>query len=433
KDTSVNTSFLTNYNLLVLDQALKGRSAITFTNTNVLRNAEGRDANVSSLDLNFFTQNNKYQLELIGQYSKIFGYSPLPALDYSAYGINLINDTIRVNNKLLVKPYSGFKGILYFGKVSGRWQYDLTTRLTSDKFDPNDMGYLQAPNDVVYDASLSYKQLTATDNYISYRYTLGTRYTSMFRPYAFNQYEVYGSAFWLFKNFWDVTLYAGSQPFEAHDYFELRTPNRFLKKPGFSYFSAVGSTDSRKKLFVNYAAGGGRYNMDDGWYYTATLGLRYRFNNRFLLSVSVDRTDVLNEIGYAFLREPNGEPIIGFRRNQQTSTIINGTYTFTSRLNFTVRTRHYWNQVRYNDFYNVATDGSYTKRTFIPNQDENYTLFNVDAFLNWDFRLGSRVTVGYKNWLGNPYAVMNSNTYLENLKSSLTIPHGNELTVKLIY
>ena len=173
--------------------------------------------------------------------------------------------------------------------------------------------------------------------------------------------------------------------------------------------------------------------MDGGWYYTATAGVRYRFNNRFLLSLTVNRDNIENEIGYAFLREANGEPIIGYRKNVQSATVVQGTYTFTSRLNLTLRTRHYWNQVQYNNFFNVAADGAHQQRAFIPARDENYNLFNVDAFLNWDFRLGSRITVGYKNWLGNPYGVMTTASYLQNLKSSLDIPHGNELTVKLIY
>lgn len=433
KDTTLQTSPLTNYNLVVLDQALAGRSSLTFTNTNVMRSGEARDANVTGLDLKYFTKNNKYRVELNGQYSRIFGYTPLPNLDYSSYGINLINDTVRQNGKLQVKPYDGFQTLLSLGKVSGKIQFDATMLTISQKFDPNDMGYLQAPNEVVYDGTLSYNQLTATDKFISYRYTLGTRYTSMYKPYAFNQYEIYGTAFWLFKNFWDVTFNLGSQPFAAHDYFELRTPNRYLTKPAFHYASVSGSTDSRKKLFVNYVAGAGRYEIENGFYYAATLGLRYRFNDRLTLGLTADRSDVKNEIGYAFLREADGEPVIGFRRNLQTALVVNGTYTFTSRLNFTLRARHYWNQVHYNKFFNVAADGSYKNRAFVMDQDVNYNLFNVDAFLNWDFRLGSRITVGYKNWLGNPYGIMTGPTYLQNLKNSFTLSHGNELTVKLIY
>ena len=39
-------------------------------------------------------------------------------------------------------------------------------------------------------------------------------------------------------------------------------------------------------------------------------------------------------------------------------------------------------------------------RSFIPNQDQNFNVLNIDAFFTWDFRLGSRLILGYKNSLG---------------------------------
>jgi hypothetical protein len=47
KINKIESEPLTNYNIIVLDQALKGRSSITFTNTNVLRSGGARNANVS--------------------------------------------------------------------------------------------------------------------------------------------------------------------------------------------------------------------------------------------------------------------------------------------------------------------------------------------------------------------------------------------------
>ena len=41
-DSTVITEPLTNYNIIVLDQALKNRSYVTFTNTNVLRRGATR-------------------------------------------------------------------------------------------------------------------------------------------------------------------------------------------------------------------------------------------------------------------------------------------------------------------------------------------------------------------------------------------------------
>jgi len=62
-------------------------------------------------------------------------------------------------------------------------------------------------------------------------------------------------------------------------------------------------------------------------------------------------------------------------------------------------------------------------------------LFNVDAFLTWDFRLGSRVILGYKNWLGDDEVVTltGKNSYLRNLSKVFDLRHGNEFTVRFIY
>lgn len=427
RDSLIETEPLTNYNIIVLDQALKGRSSITFTNTNVIRSGESRDANVSAFDWSLYSDDNQYRFRGTLRYSKIFGRTPYTG------NINLIDDTITVNGRLFVNPYDGFNTTLQFGKVSGKVQYNLTTNVESNTWDPNDMGYLQAPNEVVHTGSISYNQLTATDKFINYNYSVNARYGFMYKPFAYNQLEIWGSAFWWFKNFWDVRITAGSQPYDQHDYFELRTPNRYLKRPAFHYISTQGSTDSRKKLFVSFSAGYAHTEIENGTYNLLGGAVRYRFNDKFTVNLEVTRQDDQTQVGYAFERETNGEPIIGYRRNLDVTSVLSGIYNFTSRLNLTLRTRHYWNQVSYKDFFNVAFDGSHNRRPFISGRDENYNLFNTDAFLTWDFRLGSRIIVGYKNWVGNPYAVVGQRNYFDNLKEIFNTNHGNELTVKLIY
>jgi hypothetical protein len=427
QDTLVETEPLTNYNIIVLDQALRGRSSITFTNTSVIRNGTARDANVSAFDWSLYSKDNNYRFRGSARYSNVFGFTP-----YSG-NINLADDTVRMNGKVYVKPYDGFNTTLQFGKVSGKLQYNLSANVESHDFDPNDLGYIQAPNEVVYNGSISYNQLTATDKFINYNYSLNARYASMYKPFAYNHLEIWGTAFWWFKNFWDVRINLGSQPYDQHDYFELRTANRYLKRPAFHYISTEGSTDSRKKLYVSFTGGYSHSEIEDGDYNLLGGGVRYRFNDKFTLSLDMTRQDDQTQVGYAFMREANGEPIIGYRRNLDVTAVLSGIYNFTSRLNLSLRTRHYWNQVRYKDFFNVAADGSHVKRAFITGQDENYNLFNVDAFLTWDFRLGSRIIVGYKNWIGNPYAVLGQTNYFQNLKGIFNANHGNELTVKLIY
>ena len=176
--------------------------------------------------------------------------------------------------------------------------------------------------------------------------------------------------------------------------------------------------------------------MKDNNYFNIVLESRYRFSDKFSLTTEVFTQHEHNQIGYAFEREANGDPIVGYRDFTETQTVLSGIYNFTSRLNVTMRARHYWNKVIYNSFYNVDNEGYHIpKADFISGKDENYNAFNLDAFLTWDFRLGSRMIFGWKNWLGNSYAIngIDNTNYLKNLKNMFTESHGNEFTLRFIY
>jgi hypothetical protein len=84
KDSIIVTEPMANYNIIVIDQALKNRSYVTFTNTNVTRENTNRDANVSAFDFSFFDKQNKFNLRGAARYSKIFG-----ANGYDGFSTNL--------------------------------------------------------------------------------------------------------------------------------------------------------------------------------------------------------------------------------------------------------------------------------------------------------------------------------------------------------
>ena len=97
--------------------------------------------------------------------------------------------------------------------------------------------------------------------------------------------------------------------------------------------------------------------------------------------------------------------------------------------------RHNWSKVPFKSFANVDANGNTIPRPFINDLDENVNFFNIDAFLSWDFKLGCNLTVGYKNWIGDNEAINGIlyDRYLNNFAKSYSVPHGNELTAKLIY
>lgn len=432
-DTVIRTEPLTNYNLFVLDQAFKGRSSVTFTNTNVIRDGAWRDANVSSLDWALFNQKNTHRLHGTLRYSKIFGHTPYS----SQYFMSL--DTTTINGERFLNPYDGYTARMGLSKISGQIQYNGTVSVESDTFDPNDMGYLQAGNEVNYLAGISYNEFEPKGDMLSFRYGFNARYSWLYKPYKFTALEFSASAFWFFQNFWDLNLEFVGQPVRSNDYFELRTAGYRIKKPAFIYGELEGSTDSRKKLFVNFgqAAYVGSIN-DENTYVKSTLGFRYRFSDHFTLGANFERQHDHLEVGYAFRRTPANEPIVAYRSNRDVSTVVSGVYNFTSQMNVTLRGRHYWSKVNFKSFYTVDSEGEHIPYLApMPNLDQNVNIFNIDAFFTWDFRPGSRVIAGWKNWLGFDYEDALSSTehrhYLSNFRESFDLPHGNEVTLRLIY
>jgi hypothetical protein len=56
-------------------------------------------------------------------------------------------------------------------------------------------------------------------------------------------------------------------------------------------------------------------------------------------------------------------------------------------------------------------------------------------FYTWDFLLGSRITLAWKNALGSNVAIdpYTNVRYFQNLGKVLNNPHSNEVTVKIVY
>ncbi len=408
-DSSIQTSVLANYNILVFDQALKGRSSVTLTNTSVLRSGASRDANVTALDFSLFDKNNIFNVRGTGRYSRIF----------SANG------------------YDGYNATLRAGKVSGLWQYYLQGNLESANYDPRDFGFLQAANEASVSGSLAYRQFKPTQNLFNYSYSLTATYSRLYKPGAYGFFNIGASAFYIFKNFWDVNLTAGFFA-DQHDYFVLGDPATygwFVNRPSYGFLQLEGSTDSRKRLYVYYEFLVANFfnSAPNKNYHIASTGMRYRFSDKFSLDLwhrHEGETDYIIAAG----RETNGEPIVAFVDFTDEESILSGIYNFTPRINLTLRARHYLSRVKFNRFANVDSKGEPLARPGTDSYD-NVNIFNVDAFLTWDFRLGSRLVAGYKNWLGENevVSVNGQNSYIKNLGRLFRYRHGNEFTIRFIY
>ena len=416
KDSTITTEELANYNIIVLDQALKNRSYITLTNTNVLRRGKANDANVTAIDLSLYDKNNRYNFLLCPRYSWVYG----------------------TNN------YNGFKNETRFGKVSGKWQWYADNNTVSDNYNPNDMGFLLYPNETTTEGELSYNLYRPVKHILSQRYAFTVLQSYLYKPFSYQRTEFTPGAYWVFSNFWDMGLAVPIQPFWYNDYYELQTPGRRLKRSPYYSAFVTGSTDSRRKLFINWRLGFAEGPLPKDPYNIVLLGVRYRFSDKFTLEASYRRQHDHGQWGLAnngkeFIFDNTGDPVLARRQFTDVTTLLSGTYNFTSRMNLTFRARHYWNRLLNTNLYYGQPDGYWKERFDMKPGDynANYNIFNLDVFYTWDFRPGSRVILGYKNWLGNDYLNAVDGTrytyYTKNIGAQFSRPHGNEVTLRFIY
>ena len=405
----VQTELLTNYNILVVDQALQGRSYITFTNTNVLRDGTGRDANVTGLDVSLYDRANNFNVKAFAHYSRIFG----------------------------TDPYDGLNTLLRFGKVSGKIRFMAQNNISSVKYDPTDLGYLPTPNLNTSYGSISYNQFTPTKNFLSYSYSFNAVYRRLFRPDRFSDLTLEANGYWLFRNFWDVSLLASYLP-DQHDYFVTGEPyDQYARRPQYGFLRLNGSTDSRKRLFFKYDVLVSEFFKNpEKEYYLFGAGVRYRFGNKFSMELS-SLYETETEYITPASRDALGTARVNFVDFKEVTTILSGIYNFTPRINLTLRIRHYWSNVAVNRLVYLDEKGLPDNSRPIPFTPyiDNINYFNADAFFTWDFRYGSRLIIGYKNSLGDDQLVdgYRYKHYFSNLAQSFNLKHGNELTVRFIY
>ena len=413
-DSIINTEPLTNYNVLVLDQSLKNRSSITFTNTNVARRGNSRNANVAGINISVFDKANNYNIAGSAKYSSIWGTQG---------------------------NYNGYKSEFNGGKISGKWRWNTGINIESDQYDPNDLGYLQNNNSFEQFAGGSLHCNKPTKKYLSHSYAINYRNTYLYKPFKWNSFDVSGSAMFLFKNFWDASFRLSTKPINYVDFFESRTPGIQLKKFAYVFIGTGGSTDSRKKLFTSWFFGAGEGKVKDDLYSTFKLNPRYRFNDKFQINASFDRTVDRGQWGFSHrdtistLVSGYNDPIIAYRTVRTNNFIVGGQYNFTARMNATIRLRHNWTSIVNRSFYKLKADGNWDNYAFADGRNRNFNVFNIDMFYTWDFKWGSRLTFNWKNALGNnvyldPYR---NDNYSKNLVAVFNNPHSNEFSLKIVY
>ncbi len=405
RERKIETSPLTNYNVLVLDQALKNNSYISFINTNVTRQENSYNANVSALLLRFANKANTYAISASGDRSQRYdSISRAPGYRYS----------------------------IDFGKRSGTYTWYLQTTSISDLFNPNDLGYLGRNNITSYLFKQSYNIYKPFWIANSFTNNLYVNYYRVYHPNEFQSLNISGSHYLALKNFLYIGFYWVGQPVTTNDYYEPRTPGRVYLLPNYLQVGGFISSDYRKKFALDA-------EINNQWYGGAprnnfywNLSPRYRFTDKLLVIYEFSANKLNNDVG--FVDNVNGDIYLGTRNISTLTNTLTAGYIFNNKMSLKLNARHYWSQAIYSKYSllnldgNLDNDGKYTK-----NNNVNFNSLNIFTSFVWQFKPGSEVSVVYQNSIISPPDTKTIDNYFTDFDHTLKLPQSNSLSVKIIY
>lgn len=405
------TEPLSNYSVFVLDQGLKGQSFINFTNTNVLRAGNARDANVSALELKLFSKENRF-----------------------AYRLNHATST---NTDGL----SGTKWIGRFDKISGKIRLAQQVRYLSPKFDQTDLGLQFDRNDLFSFSQFRYFENKPKAKHLQlYNIYLNNTLSYNAQPFSYRRWEVSATYFLLLKNFWDISFTLENTPLAPINFYQLASFGERIKEFPYIFGRLNGSTDSRKRLFWAWDYGRGNGTIKPlPRYINLSNTLRYRFNDHLEVSATYSYENNESNIGFSFYDGVIARPLVAFRDILEQTGQLDLAYNFSPNLNITGRFRHYNSKIRNKSLHTTSANGDWQNNTYngatASDYNENYNLQNIDVFLNWIYAPGSRMIISYKQWLNDAYVLNSSegNSFTNNLFQVIEKPKAFEVSVRFIY
>lgn len=406
-ERKIQTSPLTNYNIIVLNQSLKHNSSVSFVNTNVWRSGADYDANVSAALFDFNDKKNMWNV----------GGSFFTSNLYGMPGQKNIN---------------GYSHNIYFGKTSGRFNFNISENLTDDKFNSNDLGYFTYNNFLDHYLWAGYRWIKPTSWYNNIYLNFNVTYSRQLLPAAYRNANINVNVNGQLKNLWHVGALIGYEP-KYNDFNEPRVAGRVFKGWSDYFIDAWVQTNSAKKYSLNAEMLYIARNMFNSKRYMISFNQQFRFNHKFSISHGLSMEPQTANVGFAEI-DPASNDIIFGRRNRNTiENIVIFKYNFNDRMGLNTRIRHYWSKVDYNKYFTLLQNGKLAdNNTFNGNENQNVNFFNIDMTYTWEFAPGSFLNIVWKNAISDiQYQV--EKDYFKNISNTIDASQNNNLSLKIIY
>ncbi len=402
---SFQTQPLTNYNVLVFDQALKNNSSISLINTNAWYTDHSRVANVTGTE--FTLMNNKNTMALFGKGALSQIYEKDTDLGYY-YDVSI-------------------------NKVSGNFKFRLNQVLLSDTYNPTDLGYLANNNQIQNNLRLTYNITKPFGKVLSTYNNLIFTNSWLYKPIEYAVFEINFDSYTTFKNQFQLGIFAGSTPIKKYDFYEPRVTGWKYEEPTAGYVGINGQTDTKKTfaLFTEYFLWkANEYHKSTEIY---TLMPSFRFNNKWTLNYTIWNELDKNAIGYVDQNSLTNMIYFGRRDINTMGNTLQTNYIFNKKSSISLRARHYWSTVDYKQYYTLRKDGTLNSETdFEGTNNINFNALNIDMVIRWHFAPGSQLTLVWKNDI---YDTRNKiqKSFIDNLSDTWNSTQKNSISLKVLY
>jgi hypothetical protein len=394
---------LTNYNVLVLDQRFNRNSSVSFVNTNVLRNGEYLDANVAALLASVFSKSGQFKLDVSVKRS-----------DRIAENFN----------------QTGYESALRFGDVDGHWRWATNQSISTDDYNPRDLGFLTRNNQIRNYSEVEYLTFRPKGLFNRTSYTLYSIVSSLYLPQRFEELTLGFNTFFLLRDFTGTGIRLRAQPIESYDFFEPRKPGAYFIKPANGQISYFISTDYRKPLALDLDFD---YNHTPDFerdYFNLNIEPRIRLGDHFFVIPQVTFEYTYNDYGFASIA--NDFSIMGRRNVNNFTALIEGRYVFNPVSTLSIRLRQFWGQVSYEELFQLQPNGRLALID-IPNTfNINFNTLNLDLRYSWWFAPASEMTILYRVAIAESGRLPDIN-FQNNLDQVLNAPVQNNLSIRLNY
>lgn len=411
----IQTDPLTNFNLFVLDQTMKNNSSVSFINTNVMRSGKDYDANVSAALFDFNDKKNTWNVGGKLSLSQLAGYGAPGKVD------------------------AGYSQNLYFGKTSGRFNFQINQSFTDTKYTSNDLGYFTNNNFLDHYGYVSYRWIEPKGFY--------NRININFNFYLSHLFEQIGQ---IDKKYQRLNLnfntniqtkslhwfgtYIGYSP-KQYDFYEPRVAGAVFRRGSSLGIGTWLESNSAKKYFVELEAFTRTY-FDFYKLFAIDFGFEqnYRFSSKFSIAHEINLEPRYNGVGFTAIDDATDEIIFARRRVNTIESVLGFKYSFTNRMGLTFRARHYFSSVENQEYFTLQNlTGELVKNTtFNEDRNQNANFFNIDMVYTWQFAPGSFLNIVWKDAAFN-YTNLVERNYFKNLGRTIETDQNNNISLKVIY